>query len=144
MKLDFAVEPFDTILPAMLFYEKAHAVEVGQPDGQMAIPIYRAMNQSGLLVCIAARGPDNIVYGYCICVICPALHAEGMLAETKLIFIDPEVRGTNWFRMEHFCRKVLRDRGAKRLYTGLRIARQVPLFERLGYRRAETIMEIDL
>lgn len=144
MRLEFAVEPFETVLPAIQYYQQQHAEEVKKPFGVVSVPIYRAMADSGLLVAVTARGPDKIIYGYNISVVCPALHEDIIVAETKLIFIDPMVRGTNWIRMDKFVRQALRDRGAKRLYTGLRIARHVRVFARLGYRQVEMIMEIDL
>ena len=144
MKLSFAVEPLSAVLPAILYYEKAHAEEVNDSEGRMQIDLYEALERAGALVCIAGRGQDGFIYAYYLAAVCRALHAPYVLAETKLLYADPTVRGSAWRPLLKFAKNALAERGAKKLYTGLRLSKQVPLFERLGYRQAETIMEIDL
>lgn len=144
MRLRFSVEPFAALLPAILFYEKAHADEVGYPDGRINIRMYEAIERAGQLLCIAVRGDDGFIYGYHVLAVGEGPNSEVVQAETKLLYLDTAHRPGNFRPLEHFTRQAARDRGAKILYTGLRIARQQPLFERLGYRQAEVSMRIDL
>lgn len=129
----------------MHFYAQQHAADVNQLDGSFNYTLYEQADTAGRLLCVMLVDRYGFGIGYHIASVYTGVNRPGLMAQTHAVFIDPKHRSFKAHRlMQNFVESRLREKGVERLYTGLSAQlapRQIPLFERAGYRQSEIVME---
>jgi hypothetical protein len=145
--LAFGVERFRDIMHELPPLFLAHWKEVAIDRESIALEPdfdkYVALDAAGVLAVQTARR-DGALAGYFFSLVVPHLHYRSCLAAlTDIYFLDPAARtGFAYPRFFAFVARDLRSRGVKKHWTMTKChlnPKLGELWERMGYRRTETV-----
>lgn len=145
MDCRFAMEPltpqlWDEALPLLFAHwkEVAHYQDIElTPDRAR----YAQLEQNGVVRVFTARTAVNLLVGYALFTITPALHYRQIrIGMQDVIYVQPNARGSLGYRFVDYCTTRMFEQGADVVYQHVKLAHNFgKLLERQGYEPIEIL-----